>query len=789
MSTGSKQRNKQQRIDNLGIDKGWLDRWSTREDKTRIASRLGLAAAAAVALLVICRSWTPPFAYREGAIPARDLITRVSFEVPDIEATRQARQRRRESVEAYYRHSTKPLDQLQARLRDQLFLIADMKELDEAKPASAEAFAQFRWDDPDAEPPMTPEEQFAALRSILGDDPKLTEITKAVRQSLAKPYETGTLQSIQHEATQGSQQAIWIYPVGNPDDRRYESLSNVRIAQLEGDIRRRLSDEFRRLFSAEHPRYRQASQMVAQWIVSHMPEFETLTYDEARTREAAEAAADEVEPVLTRYESGRSVLAPAGQPITAEQLKLLRLEWSSLTERMRIADHALRVAAYTGMLGALFLVCGSYIWFVDDRRLLLELPRLARLLAVAAAVVGGGYWLSGWQLRTEYIALTMGSILATVVYGRELALSILVSACFAMALFLGSDIAELVATVSAVVACVLLLGRIRTRTRLFNVGAIASATTILTVMGVGIVTGHSLSAASIGDGIEPIYRGPIVSLVMANLAQEALWSGFWIIVSSAAMTALLPYIERGFEVQTDLSLLELGDASHQLLRKLAQRAPGTYNHSINVASIAEAAADAINANGLLVRVGAYFHDIGKMFKPDYFIENQTAGKNTHDALQPAMSTLVIIAHVKDGADLARSHNLPQPIIDLILQHHGTTLVEYFFREAARRSEDNPDAGKVADKDFRYPGPKPQTLEAAVMMLADTVESASRTLVDPTPARIRHLIDQIADKKVSDGQFDECGLTFAQLADVKDSLVKSVTAIYHARIKYPGSQSA
>jgi len=242
-------------------------------------------------------------------------------------------------------------------------------------------------------------------------------------------------------------------------------------------------------------------------------------------------------------------------------------------------------------------------------------------------------------------------------------------------------------------------------------------------------------------------------------------------------------------VQTDLSLLELGDASHPLLRRLAQRAPGTYNHSINVASIGEAAADAIGAHGLLVRVGAYFHDIGKMFKPEYFIENQGAGVNQHDALQPAMSTLVIIAHVKDGADLARSHHLPQRIIDFILQHHGTTLVEYFYREAAKRSEENPNGEAVSDKDFRYPGPKPQTLESAVLMLADAVESASRTLVDPGPARIQGLVDMIAQKKVADGQFDECGLTFRQLHRIRQSLAKSLTSIYHARIKYPDQQQS
>jgi putative nucleotidyltransferase with HDIG domain len=236
-------------------------------------------------------------------------------------------------------------------------------------------------------------------------------------------------------------------------------------------------------------------------------------------------------------------------------------------------------------------------------------------------------------------------------------------------------------------------------------------------------------------------------------------------------------------------LLELGDASHPLLRQLAQRAPGTYNHSINVAAIAEAAADAIGAHGLLTRVGAYFHDIGKIFKPNYFVENQGQGGNRHESLQPAMSTLVIIAHVKDGADLARQHKLPKPIIDFIEQHHGTTLVEYFFREATKRSQQDPNGEEVSETTFRYPGPKPQTLEAAVLMLADAVESASRSLVEPTSSRIHNLVDEIAMKKLLDRQFDECGLTLKQLDLIKSSLVKSLNAIYHGRVKYPGQQTA
>jgi putative nucleotidyltransferase with HDIG domain len=208
-----------------------------------------------------------------------------------------------------------------------------------------------------------------------------------------------------------------------------------------------------------------------------------------------------------------------------------------------------------------------------------------------------------------------------------------------------------------------------------------------------------------------------------------------------------------------------------------------------VAFLAEAAAEAINANGLLVRVGAYFHDIGKMLKPMYFVENQGAASSRHESLLPAMSTLVIIAHVKDGADLARQHHLPQSIIDFIEQHHGTTLVEYFYREAAKRSESNPDEGQVGETNFRYPGPKPQSREAAVMMLSDSVESASRTLVDPTPARIENLVRDIALKRLLDGQFDECGLTLRELRTIQDSLMKSITAVYHSRVKYPSQQQS
>jgi cyclic-di-AMP phosphodiesterase PgpH len=236
-------------------------------------------------------------------------------------------------------------------------------------------------------------------------------------------------------------------------------------------------------------------------------------------------------------------------------------------------------------------------------------------------------------------------------------------------------------------------------------------------------------------------------------------------------------------------LLELGDITHPLLQELVRRAPGTHNHSITVGAIAEAAAERIGANALLVRIGAYFHDIGKMLKPHYFVENQVGSTSRHANLAPAMSTLIIIGHVKDGVDLGRQHHLPEPIIDLIEQHHGTTLVEYFFHEANRRSGANPDGSTVHESAFRYPGPKPQTREAGILMMADAVESASRTLSEPTPSRIEGLVSDLIDKRLRDGQFDECGLTLREIAEIRECLIKSLIGIYHGRVKYPEQRTA
>lgn len=460
-------------------------------------------------------------------------------------------------------------------------------------------------------------------------------------------------------------------------------------------------------------------------------------------------------------------LALEGVPLSQEKIALLAAEqraYEATLPRLWIIE---RFLASLVVILALQALCG-YLILRRDPRLFEDSRRLAILHLMAAVTVLLAHAVTFDPWRAEIIPLLLFGMTVGIAYQRELANIFSLALATVLAMANGHSLGEVIVLAGVVTAAVVQIGRIRSRRKLIKVGLNTALVAAVLTCAVEIVEGRSLD-----------------SRLLVHAGRNALWT----LMSGFLITGLLPFIEGLFGVLTEISLLELGDVAHPLLQELVRRAPGTYNHSINVGSLGEAAAESIGAKGLLVRVGAYFHDIGKMLKPDYFVENQGLEGSRHDALNPAMSTLIIIAHIKDGADLARQHKLPRAIIDLIEQHHGTTLVEYFFRRASERQDANPDASDPQESSFRYPGPKPQTIEAAVLMLADAVESASRALVDPAPARIENLVESVAMKKLLDGQFDECGLTLRKLRLVQESLIKSLTSAYHGRVKYPDQQSA
>jgi len=314
--------------------------------------------------------------------------------------------------------------------------------------------------------------------------------------------------------------------------------------------------------------------------------------------------------------------------------------------------------------------------------------------------------------------------------------------------------------------------------QLAGVYAVTSYRERAALLRAGLVTGGAAAVAA--AALELLRRGD-------EPAARAMLAGTLALLGGALgvgllLSFVLPLFERMFNVLTDVRLLELSNVNHPLLAELAQKAPGSYSHSLVVGTLAQEAAKAVGANPLFCRVAAFYHDIGKVLKPEYYVENQQ-GTNPHDQLTPSMSALVLAAHVKDGVRMAREAGLPEQIIDIIPQHHGTRVMTYFL-DKARRSTD-PMLQYVREEEFRYPGPKPRTPEAAIFMLADAVEAAARAVNDPTPDRLRAVIRQVTDAVVLDRQLDECDLTFADLERIQDAFLTTLLGTHHHRPEYPG----
>jgi hypothetical protein len=748
--------------------------------------QLSLALIAIVLLIVIFRGWLPPFPYREGQIPERDVVARVSFDMVDAQQTKLLRDQRRRETLCYYENRPQLVSQFRNELQVRLqALLGDrpFEDLSKDQLATLQTLTQQSAGDNT----ISPQSALSYIRNWLSDSDQLSKLGPALQKVLNPIADTGLLRALAHDSDQGNQRSIMVIPVGSPNDEVFSDIGAVRYADVMSKLPATVNEVLQQSFN--HSDMPIIAKLLTNYIVRDIPE--TLSYRSDLSEKARNNAEAAVQEALISYYPTISKLVSAGQRISPLNMSLLRAENDAFLKQLPRWAAYVRLIAFASILAGLFLFAGLYIYYQYDPDLITQPIELMRLLGLIIATCLVCKWTATDPLRAELMALLVCSITLVIAFGRQVA--ILISTCMAVlvTLALGLDNAELVTLCSGSCAIALFVGRIRTRTKLINVGLLSACVVFLIHLSLNALAGRLLEV----DSPRPDLLGSAIYTSLANwlglpsLVGESLRQAGFAWLAAALVAGLLPVVEKIFGVQTDLSLLELGDASHQLLRQLAQRAPGTYNHSINVAAIAEAAADSIGAHGLLTRVGAYFHDIGKMFKPNYFVENQDQGSNCHDSLQPAMSTLVIIAHVKDGADLARQHHLPERIIDFIEQHHGTTLVEYFYREATKRSQEDPNREEVSENSFRYPGPKPQSLEAAVLMLADSVESASRTLVEPTASRLQNLVDKIAMNKLLDGQFDECGMTLQQLDQVKNSLVKSLTAIYHGRVKYSGQASA
>ena len=803
-------RRRQRRGASVDAPQGFFGGLLESLSRTEVLGRLGLCLTAAAVLLVLLQGWNEPFSYRSGSVPPRGIVSRVDFERPDLEGTRDAQQRAAARVRVVYAQDKAPIVRLRDGLKNR---VAEIAAADEFARVSRDAWLEFAPETAAAlellppppvgppEPPIAPEppelgppepgaaasrepaagrkpgvepekdpavQLDAASRKVVADaeqafqrfrgrvdtKERLIEFEKAIDNAFADVENKGVLDKIQHGIDEGSQTEIDIHPLGNDSELTRVQVAHVLLGEAKARLKTRLDDEL-----GEGPF---AARIVA-WIEPRLAG--SLEIDRDSTARAKQEAIAKTPQQFVRYAAG-DVLARAGVPVGTDGVVLLRREHDAFSRGLDVGQRTARTLSMLGLFAAMFALSGFYL-HLHHRELLTDLGHVVALVGLSVVTIVLCVLSAGESWQAEVVPLVIFAMTIALAYDQDLALLLAAQAALVVVLGLGRGLADYVTLTAAAAAMVFWTGRIRSRSKLIYVGLWAGAVALFTQLGANLLAGRPL------DG---------------QLLYESGRTGVWTLLAGFLMTGLLPFVERAFGVLTDLSLLEVGDAAHPLLQELVRRAPGTYNHSINVASLGEAAAEAIGARGLLVRVGAYFHDVGKMLKPAYFVENQ-GQENRHEALVPAMSTLIIIAHVKEGVELARQYNLPQPIIDLIAEHHGTTLVEYFFRRAAERSQADPNAEEVDEQTYRYPGPKPSTRESAVMMLSDAVESATRTLTEPTPARIASLVHDLAMKRLLDGQFDECGLTLEELEIVEQSLVKSLTAVYHGRVKYPDQRTA
>lgn len=493
------------------------------------------------------------------------------------------------------------------------------------------------------------------------------------------------------------------------------------------------------------------------------PSVEYVTEPVATPRALVYKPGDILVPASWQYEGGEWKLVT----LTQGQAQLLSREELGYQQWLRVhrplaywSKWGARAAIFVLLSAMLFVYLGTYRADVLRR----VGPPLALVMVIIALLAANKliFAMLGWNVHMVMLPATIAAMVLAIAYEQRLALAVGALAALMMVLHVHGDLGLLMAVLTAVVVSALLLKEIRTQGKLLKVAAITAGMASVVVLAKDLVSG----------------------LPWQTALYDVIWSAVAIVVIPPLLVqASLPLIERLFGVATAMTLLAWCDASKPLLRRLAMEAPGTFNHSLQLGAMSEAAAEAIGASGLLARVGAYYHDVGKINKPDYFVENQLGLPSRHEKLSPAMSLLIILGHVKDGIELAKEYNLPIPLRELIATHHGTTLVQYFYHAAAAQRK--ADSERAPDEvEFRYPGPKPHMKEAAILMLADAAESSVRSMSEPTPGHIETQVHSVVTQRLMDGQLDNCEITLKDVHSVESSLVKSLCSVYHSRIAYP-----
>jgi len=768
---------------------------ASRQDSLQVKRgrwlRFVIGIVASIGILIGLQGWTFPFNHRIGERFADGLSAKMEFQVIDEFETRRAIEEKIRQVPSIFRNDQKILSKLPDQLRGALGSIAEAGNYKELSKDVRKAFGLISNEDSSqleimgtkkgsltAEAVNNIEFDFQQLKQVITpldveqSETHISTIVEEFRQLIDPILPTGIAdpeeikyRKISIDATLAIFDKDAVIPLEDPlaDKQKWIAthLPDVMLSDLLNDaglLGQRWGD-FPTLVTIRQP--------LERWLRSQCQS--SLTYDQVATKNAIEKARSQVEPAYNHISRGEELIPPDGV-IDASLLSILEAEYHASLAQFPWQARLARMVIILVLISTLLAL---NMWFLsmNEPRVINQWPRLVIYYGVLIFASALGRAVSFDPMRAEVAIVVATTMIMSVAYNQRMAIvtAFMLSLMISIATLM--DISQFSVMLASASTSVIFLKHVQSRSTIIRAGFLAAVVCLFVTWGMEIL----------------IYPSPSINhwWDMA-LLQNCLKNAGWCIMAGFIVAGSLPFIESTFGVVTGISLLETGDPSHPLLQELIRRAPGTYNHSVAMATIAEAAAKKIGADSLLVRVGAYFHDVGKIPKAEYFIENRVAGEpNRHDSLAPAMSTLIIIGHVKDGVELAEEYHLPQALINFIEQHHGTTLVEYFYHAANKKADAEPERKMdVEEAAFRYPGPKPQTREAGIMMLADCVESASRTLSEPTPARIKHLVHKLTMKRLLDGQFDECSLCLSEIHQIEESLIKSLTSMYHGRITYP-----
>ncbi len=608
------------------------------------------------------------------------------------------------------------------------------------------------------------EDPDAALRRVLSDLGLV--VTEAQREALRNPQSRDLLESSSLRAVRE------ILPEGVLDEAaRLDPITPSRILVVDPDGGERYLERDSVLTSREF--YQEATALLLPDAGSELNELvrlalirfmtPTLRFDALATEMDREAARRAVPTTRATILPGEAIVR-ANQQVGEAEVDRLRAYEEALRVEGGIEDDGVHPLSFAGSVVLNLLILGIFgfllFFFQADiygnfRWLLLQ-GVLVLAFAGAAGIVARN------ELPPELLPIAFVSLAVAVLWDGRVALTLAITlAVLAGAQVPFQSVHAWLPVFIAGSAAALSVRAVRRRAQTWIFIAIIAAAYLVALGTLGLLFGREPSAVATSFG----------------------WAGANAVVSAILAMGFLPVFEWFTRITTDQTLLEWADPNRPLLKRLSMEAPGTYAHTIHVANLSEAAANAIGANGLLCRVGVYYHDVGKMLKPQYFIENQPIGRNPHDKLKPATSATVVREHVTEGIRMAREANLPDALVDFIPEHHGTQEISFFFERAKEESdEEAPDAER-----YRYPGPKPQSRETAIVMLADSVESATRSLQGPTPERVRDLIESIVSGKIQQGQLDEAPLTLREIGIVKEQFRKVLSGTYHQRIDYPATR--